>query len=234
MQPLGDNKKSRVEECRGQGHRVSEQVPWFRMNTDRSQEQQSPDRQGRRRSESDVGNVPEKHPPKDRRGEGDKISQEVGLGQRGVEERHVPQAQVDRQESATQGDGDMVTKGHTFPHSGSAPQSNPGVEQEQHGGGDQRPEAAGGDRPDLTEPNEHSPERQTSHCEQCARNRPSSRLTTDSTTQTLHHHTPPYLSFPLTATVSRPKRPTPAPSTATRADTSTITHISTICDRSIY
>ena len=84
----------------------------------------------------------------------------------------------------------MVTKGHTFPHSGSAPQSNPGVEQEQHGGGDQRPEAAGGDRPDLTEPNEHSPERQASHREHRARDRPSCRPTTGSTAQMLHHLVP--------------------------------------------
>ena len=160
------------------------------MNTDRSQKQQSPDHQDRRRNESDVRNIPEEHPPKDRRSERDKIGQEVGLGQRGVEERHVPQAQVDRQESATQGDGDMVTKGHAFPHSESAPQSNPSIEQEQHGGGDQRPEAASGDRSDLTEPNEHSPERQTPHCEQCTGDRPSCRPTTDSTTQTLHHHAP--------------------------------------------
>ena len=128
------------------------------MNTDRGQEQQPPDRQDRRRNESDVRNVPEEHPPVDRRGEGDKIGQEVGLSQRGVEERHVPQAQVNRQEGAAQGDGDMVTKGHAFPRSRPASQSDPGVEQEQHGGGDQRPEAAGGDRSDLTQPNEHSPE----------------------------------------------------------------------------
>ena len=160
------------------------------MNTDRGQEKQPPDRQDRRRNKSDVRNLPEEHPPVDRRGEGDKIGQEVGLGQRGVEERHVPQAQVDRQENATQGDGDMVTKGHAFPRSGSAPQSNTGVEQEQHGGGDQRPEAASGDRSGLTEPNEHSSECQAPHREHCARDRSSPRPTSDSTAQMLHHLAP--------------------------------------------
>jgi hypothetical protein len=84
----------------------------------------------------------------------------------------------------------MVTKRHAFLLLGAAPETGTNIEQEQHGGGDQGPEAAGCDRPCLTEPNKHSPERQASHREHRARDRPSCRPTTGSTAQMLHHLVP--------------------------------------------
>ena len=70
-------------------------------------------------------------------------------------------------------------------------------------------------RSDLTQPNEHSPERQTSHCEHCARNRSSSHPTTDSTTQMLHHHAP---SSPLISAVTDRQPPQAAGSRIQRGD----------------
>ena len=92
----------------------------------------------------------------------------------------------------------MITKRYAFLRLGSASESDTGVEQEQHGGGDQRPEAASGDRSGLTEPNEHSSECQAPHREHCARDRSSPRPTSDSTAQMLHHHAS--LPLPLTTT----------------------------------